>query len=251
MPILNKLTEINEDYLYAGNENHITMVDYIVVKLGCKFNLLMYPFDTQRCPIELQRASNFYNQFVMKWNEPPKINDLKLTQYDNLNELGFDNNSLPKTTIEVEIILCRKISYHIVNIYIPTFCLILIAGFTLFIDYSHFETTIMVALTTMLVTYTLYQSISGYLPQTSYMKMIDIWLFGGLFFPFIIITILIIMDFLITKEKNQVIGMKKGIRLNSKSFLKWMKVSLFAVGGIFCAIYWSYGMYHFYFDCSM
>ena len=109
----------------------------------------------------------------------------------------------------------------------------------------------MVALTSMLVTYTLYQSISGYLPQTSYMKMIDIWLFGGLFFPFIIITILIIMDSLITKEKNPVIGTKKGSRLNSKSFMKWMKVSLFAVGGIFCAIYWSYGMYHFYFDCSM
>ena len=109
----------------------------------------------------------------------------------------------------------------------------------------------MVALTSMLVTYTLYQSISGYLPQTSYMKMIDIWLFGGLFFPFIIVTILIIMDNLIMKEKNQVIDMKKGIRLNSKSFMKWMKISLFAVSGIFCAIYWSYGMYHFYFDCSI
>ena len=253
MPKLNKLTEINEDYLYAGNENHITMVDYIVVKLGCKFNLLMYPFDTQRCPIELQRASNFYNQFVMKWNEPPKINDLKLTQYDNLNELGFVNNSLPKTMIEVEIILCRKISYHIVNIYIPTLCLILIAGFTLFIDYSHFETTIMVALTTMLVTYTLYQSISGYLPQTSYMKMIDIWLFGGLLFPFIIITILIIMDSLIMKEINQVIDMKKEkrIRLTSKLFMKLMKISLFVISVIFCAIYWSYGIYHFYFDCSI
>merc|ERR1712020_319018 len=107
----------------------------------------------------------------------------------------------------------------------------MISGFTLFIDFSHFEVSIMISLTSMLVTYTLYQSVSALLPSTSYMKMIDIWLFGGLFFPFIIITILIIMDSLITKEKNQVIGMKKGIRLNSKSFLKWMKVSLFAVGG--------------------
>ena len=55
----------------------------------------------------------------------------------------------------------------------------MIAGFTLFIDFSHFEVSIMIALTSMLVTYTLYQSISAYLPQTSYMKMIDIWLFGG------------------------------------------------------------------------
>ena len=251
MPQLNSLTNINEDYLYPGNENPISMVDYYVVKLGCKFNLEKYPFDTQRCPISLKRPSSFANQFVVNWDGPPVINNLKLTQYDNLLKLGYDNSSKPKTTIEVEVILCRKIAYHIVNIYIPTLSLITIAGFTLFIDHAHFEVTIMVALTSMLVTYTLYQSISGYLPQTSYMKMIDIWLFGGLFFPFIIITILIIMDSLIMKEKNQVIDMKTGIRLNSKSFMKWMKVSLFAVSGIFCAIYWSYGLYHFYFDCSI
>ena len=251
MPQLNSLTNINEDYIYPGNENPISMVDYYIVKLGCKFNLEKYPFDTQRCPISLKRPSSFANQFVVNWDGPPVINNLKLTQYDNLLKLGYNNSSKPKTTIEVEIILCRKITYHIVNIYIPTLSLIMIAGFTLFIDYSHFEVTIMVALTSMLVTYTLYQSISGYLPQTSYMKMIDIWLFGGLFFPFVIITILIIMDSLIMKEKNQVIDMKTGIRLNSKSFMKWMKVSLFAVSGIFCAIYWSYGLYHFYFDCSI
>ena len=208
MPQLNSLTNINEDYLYSGNYNPITKVDYYVVKLGCKFNLGMYPFDTQRCPIRMRRPSSFYNQFVMNWYEPPTVNNFRLTQYDNLDKLGYDNNNLSKTTIIVEIILCRKISYHIVNIYVPTLCLILIAGFTLFIDYSHFETTIMVALTTMLVTYTLYQSISEYLPHTSYMKMIDIWLLGGLIFPFLIITILVIMDSLTMKEKNQVMDMR-------------------------------------------
>ena len=37
---------------------------------------------------------------------------------------------------------------------------------TLFIDESHFKTTVMVALTTMLVMYTLYQSVARSLPQT-------------------------------------------------------------------------------------
>ena len=155
--------------------------------------------------------------------------------------------------MKVEVILCRKISYHVVNIYIPTLCLILIAGLTLFIDYSHFEATIMVALTTMLVTYTLYQSISQYLPQTSYMKMVDIWLFGGLFFPFIIITILIIMDSMTMKEKNWVIEMKIGgrISLNSNLFMKSMQISLFVTSSICCIIYWIYGLHHYFFDCHI
>jgi hypothetical protein len=37
----------------------------------------------------------------------------------------------------------------------------------------------MVALTSMLVMYTLFQSVSDDLPQTPYLKMIDIWLLAG------------------------------------------------------------------------
>ena len=176
-----------------------------------------------------------------------------MNKYDVLKYLEYDNDTAPKIIMRVEITLCRKLSYHIVNIYIPTFVLILIAGFTLFIDFSHFEVTIMIALTSMLVLYTLYQSISLHLPHTSYMKMIDIWLFGGLIFPFIIITILIIMDSLIMKEKNQVIDLKNEgrIRLNSKLFITLMQIILFATSFICCVIYWSYGLYHFYFDCNI
>ena len=43
--------------------------------------------------------------------------------------------------------------------FVPSCCLIMMAEMTLFIDVSHFEATIMVALTSMLVKYTLYQSI--------------------------------------------------------------------------------------------
>ena len=157
------------------------------------------------------------------------------------------------TMVEVEIILCRKLSYQIVNIYIPTVCLIMIAGFTLIIDFSHFESSIMVALTSMLVMYTLYQSTSEYLPHTSYMKMIDIWLFGGLILPFFIITILILMDYLVINESNVVIDMtkEKKIQLKSKLFMKTMQISLPIIIGTFCIIYWIIGLYHHYHDCSV
>ena len=38
-PKENKLLEIDEDYLYPGNENPIIMVNYFTTKLGCKFDL--------------------------------------------------------------------------------------------------------------------------------------------------------------------------------------------------------------------
>ena len=103
----------------------------------------------------------------------------------------------------------------------------------------------MVALTSMLVMYTLYQGTSKYLPHTSYMKMMDIWLFGGLILPFDIIAIQILMDYLVMND------MKKETQLNSKLFLKTMQVSLPIISGTFCIIYWIIGLYYNYHDCTV
>ena len=184
----NALEELDENYEYSGKENLITMTNYMTVRLGCNFDLSMYPFDTQGCPIKLIKPSAYDNAFVLQWEEPPKIESkIYLTQYTVDDELDYDNTNLTHDEIEVYIKLRRKLSHHVFHTYIPTSCLAMIAGFTLFIDVSHFEATIMVALTSMLVIYTLHQSISATLPLTSYMKMIDVWLFAGLIIPFVII----------------------------------------------------------------
>ena len=111
----------------------------------------------------------------------------------------------------------------------------------------------MVALTAMLVTYTLYQSISEYLPHTSYLKMIDIWLIGGLLFPFFIVTILVTMDFLIMKEKNLVTDIKNEgkIRLTSKLFMRIMQVTIITTGLTFIIIYWIVCLYHYLNSCNI
>ena len=202
-----------------------------------------YPFDTQKCPIKVSPIG----KFSIKWYKAPIVDEIILTQYNARQYLEYNNE-----TAEVKITLCRKLSYHIVNTYIPTFCLIIIAGFTLFIDFSHFEVSIMIALTSMLVTYTLYQSISDHLPNTSYMKMIDVWLFGGLIFPFFIITILVIMDSLVIKEKNQVIDMRNdGKMLKSTMFMRSMKFIILTIGTTLSIIYWVFGLHHYYSECPI
>ena len=107
----------------------------------------------------------------------------------------------------------------------------------------------MVALTSMLVIYTLHQSISANLPLTSYMKMIDIWLFCGLIVPFIVIGGLIILDYMILKESNQITEMNanKKSKWNSKTFLKCLQIILPLTTWILGLIYWIVGLGHYLF----
>ena len=39
-PKENDLMEIDEEYLYPGNENPIVMANYFIIKLGCTFDLI-------------------------------------------------------------------------------------------------------------------------------------------------------------------------------------------------------------------
>jgi hypothetical protein len=111
----------------------------------------------------------------------------------------MNNQSL----IQFEILLQRMYFYHLAATYMPTICLLIIAEITLFIDESHFDTTVMVSLTSMLVMYTLYQSIAGTLPQTAYLKMIDIWLLFGLMMPFIVFLLEVTFLFLKLKFEEE------------------------------------------------
>ena len=190
----NALAEIDENVVYSGEYNKIILTEVYRVDLRCNFDLKMFPFDYQHCPIHIEVPLKSMSQM--------DIVLAKLTIWDNISMnsyrfAGFENTGemgLRAKDIIVDMKLKRIITYHLFTTFLPTLCLIIIAEMTLLINKVHFEATIMVALTSMLVMYTLYQGVSNTLPQTSYLKMVDIWLLIGLIVPFLIILVLIAMD---------------------------------------------------------
>ena len=73
----------------------------------------------------------------------------------------------------------------------------------MYFNKEHFKTAIPLIITAMLVMYTLKGSISRELPATSYTKFIDIWLLYGLFMPFLILMVVVLIEHL--PDKSQVI----------------------------------------------
>ena len=100
----------------------------------------------------------------------------------------------------VDFSLHRVFYYYLWTTFFPTTCLLIIACLTVFIDPLHFEATICVSLTTMLVMYTLHQSTSADLPKTSHMKMIDVWLVFGTMIPFVVFVCLVLIELVPTDE---------------------------------------------------
>ena len=92
--------------------------------------------------------------------------------------------------------------YHLAATFLPTILLVMITEMTLFVDKKHFEVSIMIHLTTMLVMYTLYQGLQSFMPRTAYLKFIDIFLLYGVIVPFTTFTVEVVSKFLSVKEKS-------------------------------------------------
>jgi hypothetical protein len=188
----------------------------------------------------------------------------KLVQFQVLNVTKGSNQA---KSLSIDITLQRMYFYHLAATYLPTTCLLLIAEITLFIDDSHFEATIMVSLTSMLVLYTLYQSVALSLPQTAYLKMIDVWLLFGLMMPFFVFLLEIFFELLKDNEKrtqSEDIDKVKNIRNSSCSFLNYQReektyirgdkmkktcqifVPVITVG--FILLYWGIAIFHYYWE---
>ena len=112
--------------------------------------------------------------------------------------------------VAVEIVFKRIYMHHMFVTFVPTLVLMIVTQLTLFVDYEeHFDGTIMVHLTTMLVMYTLYASLSSSMPNTAYLKFIDIFMLYGLVLPFVTFVCEVIVMIMKHHENTRARGFEK------------------------------------------
>ena len=211
----NPSSEVEENFVFKGSENPLVMTRLYDLLHVCHFQLQLYPFDIQTCGIGFAVPYKLENRLRLI---PGKLN---MTVDSGLKVIGLQwlEQKTPEL-IQIEVKVQRVYFFHLAATYVPTTCLILISELILFIgesilikhvfavcmfcfaDEDHFDTIVQVALTTMLVMYTLYQSVSASLPVTSYLKMIDIWLLFGLFIPFLVFVLTIVIKNLSDEEDD-------------------------------------------------
>ena len=109
-----------------------------------------------------------------------------LTQYLITNwTLEYKNASNVGAGIQMTLVLKRRILNAILTVYLPTILVLIIVYATNFFKDFFFEAIVTVNLTSLLVLTTLFISVSSSLPQTAYVKMVDVWLIFAQVVPWI------------------------------------------------------------------
>ena len=195
-----EITDLDNIEIFAGAENKITMNRMYNIDFMCEYHLHMYPFDTQTCyitmvlDIRIQLFVNMINGDFM-YNGPIDLQKYFVKD----TEMQLNENSL-----RMKVVLGRKLMNQVLTTFLPTGLLIIIIHATNFFKDFFFEAIVSVNLTGMLVLTTIFLSVSSSLPETAYVKMVDIWLLFCILVPFCEVLLHTWMDSLRNDENRQV-----------------------------------------------
>ena len=114
----------------------------------------------------------------------------------------------------------RKLMSQILTTFLPTGLLIVIIHSTNYFKDFFFEAIVSVNLTGMLVLTTIFLSVSSSLPETAYVKMVDIWLLFCILVPFCEVLLHTWMDTLRVDENRKVNSHGKPKSAGNKNVIK-------------------------------
>ncbi|XP_069974618.1 uncharacterized protein [Penaeus vannamei] len=194
--------DVRMDTVYAGKSADIIQKQHYSAVFACSFDVFYYPFDTQRCYLQLQLSvrrelvSFTAEKARVLYGEDTKLPAYVLSEYIiTVTEGG--NNETRYSRLQVEFELTRRWTMIVLTVYLPTSMLQLIGYATLYVNVSLMDVRMTVALTTLLVLYTLFSNTSDTLPVTAYVKLIDVWFFFCIFLLFFIIVTHVIVEHLV------------------------------------------------------
>ncbi|XP_071549664.1 uncharacterized protein [Panulirus ornatus] len=195
-PLADDLSMPEDVNVYLGIENPLSVERKYTSQFLCDLNLQLYPFDTQRCYMDLEVLSAATDFVVLQQNvsRVSYVGAELLIEYTVVSVALRINNNQTLAEAQVEVVLQRRVGYPIISIYVPTVILLILAYLSLVFRRDNFEARVMSALTVLLVLAALFTQTSTSLPKTSYFKMVDVWLLFSISLIFFVIVFHVIID---------------------------------------------------------
>ena len=213
---------LTDQFFYSGAENSLVLFGQYQHHFYCPFDLTNFPFDTQRCSIDI-RVPLDSRQYInlVPWNLSfsgrKKLHQFEVT--DPVFDIS-DNGTMMKVVFTLH----RIPSYLIQTAFVPSLCITIMSILTLYGNDNNKNAAITLVLTSLLCLYTLFQNVLADVTKTAYLKYMDYWYIFSLGILFVIFLTLISWDLTSKSMSNKI--------------RKWSKLGIPLIASIFVACYW-------------
>ncbi|KAF2363425.1 Low-density lipoprotein (LDL) receptor class A repeat [Trinorchestia longiramus] len=194
--------QVQEDSTFMSEHSPIRLEQIFKLKMFCFLSLAGYPFDTQTCTFTIRIMETPKNLLAFNttassivYNGPGSIGEYSLEKIEML-----DNDRGNYTGKSIRLTLRNLSAYHVTVSFIPTVIMVAICYSTFYYHLDDFNDRIMVSLTSLLVLTTLFTQITENTPKTAYLQFLDIWFVSATFYAFIVVILLVTINFFKIRE---------------------------------------------------
>lgn len=200
---------------------YATQINYDV---ACPMNFRKYPYDTQTCKVKYESYGHTIEKMRVVWKkgfDQSKVTDnnyISLTQFEYA--VFFEENYEEEIAsgvypgVIMTVLLRRKISYHLLQTYLPSGLFVIVAWLSLFLPPQSIPGRVTMAMTTLLTLAAMFGAVRQSTPKVSYVSALDIWMCTCIIFVFFALLEYVVVLCLI--NHCQMVGSKSVNDSNSK-----------------------------------
>ncbi|XP_010888402.1 gamma-aminobutyric acid receptor subunit rho-3 isoform X2 [Esox lucius] len=165
----------------------------ITVTALCSMDFSSFPLDTQNCSLELESYAYNENDLMLYWkngNDSLRTDEIVLSQFfiqrfHPSSGLAFYSSTGWYNRLFINFILRRHIFFFMLQAYFPTMLMVLLSWVSFWIDRRAVPARVSLGMTTVLTMSTIITGVSSSMPQVSYVKAVDIYLWTSFLFVFL------------------------------------------------------------------
>ncbi|XP_030217958.1 gamma-aminobutyric acid receptor subunit rho-3a isoform X1 [Gadus morhua] len=181
----------------------------ITVTALCSMDFSSFPLDTQNCTLELESYAYNENDLMLYWkngNDSLRTDEIVLSHFfiESFHPsygLAFYSSTGWYNRLYINFILRRHIFFFMLQTYFPTMLMVMLSWVSFWIDRRAVPARVSLGITTVLTMSTIITGVSASMPQVSYVKAVDIYLWSSFLFVFLSVIEYAAVNYFTTMEE--------------------------------------------------
>ncbi|XP_005993470.1 gamma-aminobutyric acid receptor subunit rho-3 [Latimeria chalumnae] len=184
----------------------------VTVTAMCSMDFSSFPLDTQNCSLEIESYAYNEDDLMLYWkdgNESLRTGEQILLpqffieEFRPSNGLAFYGSTGWYNRLFIKFILKRHIFFFVLQTYFPAMIMVMLSWVSFWIDRRAVPARVSLGITTVLTMSTIITGLSVSMPQASYVKAIDIYLWTSFLFVFLSVIEYAAVNYLTTVEERK------------------------------------------------